>query len=98
MVLLVGDEAGARWLTATGLAEAKQFASGIAPAKALLDKSLVMQAHALGLTVTPYNFRSRDTGSFKTVREEMSYYLYGLGVDALFTDNSDLFLRAPVAN
>jgi glycerophosphoryl diester phosphodiesterase len=96
LVLLVGDEGRARWLTTAGLAEAKQFASGVAPAKALLDKSLVMQAHALGLTVTPYTFRSRDTGRFKTVREEMSYYLYSLGVDALFTDNPDLFPRAPI--
>jgi glycerophosphoryl diester phosphodiesterase len=94
--LLVGDEARARWLTAAGLAEAKQFASGIAPAKALLDKSLVRQAHTLGLTVTPYTFRSRETGRFKTVREEMSYYLYSLGVDALFTDNPDMFPRAPM--
>jgi glycerophosphoryl diester phosphodiesterase len=96
LVLLVGDEARARWLTAAGLAEAKQFASGIAPAKALLDKSLVRQAHTLGLTVTPYTFRSRETGRFKTVREEMSYYLYSLGVDALFTDNPDMFPRAPM--
>src|SRR5207244_13496720 len=29
LVLLVGDEARARWLTAAGLAELKQFASGI---------------------------------------------------------------------
>ncbi|MDQ3133408.1 MAG: hypothetical protein M3Q76_01200, partial [Acidobacteriota bacterium] len=71
LVLLVGDEARARWLTAAGLAEAKQFASGIAPAKALLDKNLVMQAHDLGLSVTPYTFRSSNTGRFKTVREEM---------------------------
>ena len=96
LVLLVSDETRARWLTTAGLAEAKQFASGIGPAKALLDKSLVMQAHALGLSVTPYTFRSRDTGRFKTVREEMSYYLYSLGVDALFTDNPDLFPRAPI--
>lgn len=95
LVLLVGDEARARWLTAAGLAEAKQFASGIAPAKALLDKNLVIQAHAHGLSVTPYTFRSRNTGRFKTVRKEMSYYLYNLGVDALFTDNPDLFPRAP---
>jgi glycerophosphoryl diester phosphodiesterase len=93
LVLLVSDEARARWLTETGLAEAKQFASGIGPAKALVDKSLVMQAHALGLTVTPYTFRSSNTGRFKTVREEMNYYLYDLGVDALFTDNPDLFPR-----
>ena len=96
LVLLVGDEARARWLTAAGLAESKQFASGIGPAKALVDKSLVMQAHALGLSVTPYTFRSLNTGRFKNVREEMSYYLYNLGVDALFTDNPDLFPRAPV--
>ena len=96
LVLLVGDEARARWLTEAGLAAAKQFASGIGPAKALVDKSLVMQAHALGLSVTPYTFRSSNTGRFKTVREEMSYYLYSLGVDALFTDNPDLFPRAPI--
>jgi len=96
LVLLVGDEARARWLTAAGLAESKQFASGIGPAKALVDKGLVMQAHALGLSVTPYTFRSLNTGRFKNVREEMSYYLYNLGVDALFTDNPDLFPRAPV--
>lgn len=96
LVLLVGDEGRARWLTAAGLSEAKQFATGIGPAKALVDKSLVMQAHALGLSVTPYTFRSSNTGRFKTVREEMSYYLYSLGVDALFTDNPDLFPREPV--
>ncbi len=95
LVLLVSDEAPTRWLTAVGLAEAKQFASGIGPAKALVDKSLVTQAHALGLSVTPYTFRASNAGRFKTVREEMSYYLYTLGVDALFTDNPDLFPRAP---
>jgi glycerophosphoryl diester phosphodiesterase len=97
LVLLVGDESRARWLTAAGLAESKQFASGIAPAKALVDKSLVIQAHALGFSVTPYTFRSSNTGRFKTVREEMSYYLYSLGVDALFTDNPYLFPRAPTS-
>lgn len=96
LVLLVSDEAPTSWLTAAGLSKAKQFATGIGPAKALVDKSLVMQAHALGLSVTPYTFRSSNTGRFNNVREEMSYYLYRLGVDALFTDNPDLFPRAPV--
>jgi glycerophosphoryl diester phosphodiesterase len=96
LVLLVGDEGRARWLTAAGLSEAKQFATGIGPAKALVDKSVVIQAHALGLSVTPYTFRSSNTGRFNNVREEMSYYLYSLGVDALFTDNPDLFPRVPV--
>src|SRR6266511_3764755 len=71
LVLLVSDEARARWLTEAGLVEAKQFATGIGPAKALVDKTLVMQAHALGLTITPYTFRSSNTGRFKNVREEM---------------------------
>jgi glycerophosphoryl diester phosphodiesterase len=96
LVLLVSDEAPTNWLTAAGLAEAKQFASGIGPAKALIDSSLVTQAHALGLSVTPYTFRSSNPGRFKNVREEMSYYLYDLGVDALFTDNPDMFPRAPM--
>ena len=93
LVLLIDEQARTRWLTVEGLTEAKQFASGIGPAKALLDGNLVKQSHALGLSVTPYTFRLTDTGRFKTVREEMSYYLYDLGVDALFTDNPDLFPR-----
>ncbi|HEY2970959.1 MAG TPA: glycerophosphodiester phosphodiesterase family protein [Pyrinomonadaceae bacterium] len=96
LVLLVSDEARARWLTEAGLAEAKQFASGIGPAKALVDKTLVMQAHRLGLTVTPYTFRSSNTGRFKTVREEINFYLYDLGVDAVFTDNPDMFPREQI--
>ena len=93
LVLLIEAQTRTRWLTTGGLTEAKQFASGIGPAKALLDKNLVMQAHALGLSVTPWTFRLTDVGRFKTLREEMSYYLYELGVDALFTDNPDLFPR-----
>lgn len=96
LVLLVGDESRERWLSAAGLNEAKQFASGIGPAKALLDKDLVTQAHGLGLSVTPYTFRSDNTGRFKNVSEEMSYYLFDLGVDALFTNNPDLFPRMPI--
>jgi glycerophosphoryl diester phosphodiesterase len=93
LVLLINEEMRTHWLTAAGLAEAKQFAGGIGPAKALLDRNVVSQAHALGLSVTPYTFRLNDTGRFNTLREEMSYYLYDLGVDALFTDNPDLFPR-----
>src|SRR4030095_10031943 len=93
LVLLIDGEARTRWLTTEGLKEAKQFASGIGPAKALLDKSVVTQAHALGLSVTPWTIQLTDVGRFKTLREEMSYYLYELGVDAVFTDNPDLFPR-----
>jgi glycerophosphoryl diester phosphodiesterase len=96
LVLLVGVEAPGNWLTEAGLTAAKQFATGIGPAKALVDKSVVAQAHALGLSVTPYTFRSSNTGRFKTVREEMNYYLYELGVDAVFTDNPDMFPRVAI--
>jgi glycerophosphoryl diester phosphodiesterase len=98
LVLLINEGMRTRWLTPAGLAETKQFASGIGPAKALLDKNLVKQAHAFGLSVTPYTFRLTDTGRFKTLHAEMSYYLYDLGVDALFTDNPDLFPRVPWSN
>ena len=50
-------------------------------------------AHAAGFTVTPYTFRSSDPGTFSTVKAEMEHYLYTLGVDAVFTDNPDLFPR-----
>lgn len=96
LVLLINEQMRTRWLTLAGLTEAKQFASGIGPAKALLDKEIVTQAHALGLSVTPYTFRLRDMGRFQNLREEMSYYLYDLGVDALFTDNPDLFPRETI--
>ena len=97
LVLLINEQMRTRWLTPAGLLEMKKFASGIGPAKALLDRAVVTQAHAAGLSVTPYTFRSSNTGQFKTVKEEMSYYLYELGVDALFTDNPDLFPRVPVS-
>ena len=71
----------------------KEFADGIAPAKgAVLEKpELVKNAHDLGMTVTVWTFRSGQTGKFKTVKEEMSYFLRELKVDALFTDNPDQF-------
>ena len=85
--LLIDPRSGARWLSADGLREAATFATDIGPAKALLDgrPDLVAAAHRAGLTVTPYTFTGRD---------EMQRYLYELGVDALFTDNPDLFPRA----
>jgi glycerophosphoryl diester phosphodiesterase len=47
------------------------------------------------MTVTPYTFRESDVSKsgFRSVNEEMSHFLYRLGVDALFTDNPDKFPR-----
>jgi glycerophosphoryl diester phosphodiesterase len=70
-------------------------ASGLGPSKSILLKypQVVKWAHELGLTVTPYTFRSRDPGAFRSVRDEMMHFLYNLDVDALFTDNPDQFPR-----
>jgi glycerophosphoryl diester phosphodiesterase len=95
---LIDNRDGARWLTAGGLAEIARFATGIGPAKALLDghPEIVRAAHAAGLTVTPYTFTTRaaaGSGRFGSVSDEMRHYLSDLDVDALFTDNPDRFPR-----
>lgn len=51
-------------------------------------------ARRAGLTVTPYTFTSREPATrFADVGDEMRYYLFELGVDAVFTDNPDRFPR-----
>jgi glycerophosphoryl diester phosphodiesterase len=54
---------------------------------------MVKWAHAAGLTVTPWTFRSASTGKYGSVRDEMSRFLYEFDVDAVFTDNPDQFPR-----
>lgn len=95
-VLLVHDGSEKQWLTPDGLKEAKKFADGIGPSKTLIEAEpkIVQWAHELGLTVTPYTFRSAAVGKkYKDVREEMRQFLFTYGVDALFTDNPDQFPR-----
>jgi glycerophosphoryl diester phosphodiesterase len=77
------------------LRDLKTFATGIGPAKALLQAQpdVVGRAQAVGLTVTAYTFRGSNTGRFPSVRDEMSHYLYTLGINAVFTDNPDQFPR-----
>ena len=95
VVLLLNDDEGFK--TAAQLAAWKGVVTGFGPAKniVLRNPDFVKWAHAEGMTVTPYTFRSSDAGKagFKTVAEEMSHYLYKLNVDALFTDNPDKFPR-----
>jgi glycerophosphoryl diester phosphodiesterase len=97
-VFLINDRDGGRWLTDSGLAEITGFATGIGPAKALLDgrPEIVRAAHSRNLTVTPYTFSTRSAkraGRFTSITDEMRYYLTELEVDALFTDNPDRFPR-----
>jgi glycerophosphoryl diester phosphodiesterase len=96
---LIATAGGQRWLAPDRLAEIARFATGIGPAKTLLDgrPEIVEAAHAVGLTVTPYTFTTRTAAAvparFRDVSEEMRYYLSELDVDALFTDNPDRFPR-----
>lgn len=95
LVFLIHDDPQGKWLTEAGLKKIKTFADGIGPNKGLIEREpkIVEWAHAAGLTVTPYTFRSAMTGKYKTVSEEMTKFLYTFGVDALFTDNPDQFPR-----
>ena len=72
-----------------------KWATGLGPNKAIVATrpELVQWAHAAGLTVTPWTFRSSNTGTFASVRDEMAKFLYDYGVDAVFTDNPDQFRR-----
>ena len=95
-VLLLDAARAAQWTTEDGLARAAAFATGIGPAKGLLelDPALVTRAHARHLTVIPYTFTASGTGRFPSARQEMAHFLDTFGVDGLFTNNPDLFPRA----
>ncbi len=71
------------------------FATGIGPEKRLIDArpALVRTAHDAGMTVTSWTFRSDEHTAYPNVAAEMSHFLYDLGIDALFTNNPDLFPR-----
>jgi len=95
VVLLLGDDDGFK--TADQLKAWKGIVQGFGPAKSIIwrNPEFVKWAHAEGMSVTPYTFRSSDTAraGFRDVSEEMAHYLYRFGVDAVFTDNPDKFPR-----
>lgn len=96
VVLLLEARDADQWGSRERVVAAKAAgATGLGPAKSIIDRhpNLVTWAHELGLTVTPYTFRSSSTGRFPSVRDEMAYFLYERDVDALFTDNPDQFPR-----
>jgi glycerophosphoryl diester phosphodiesterase len=94
LVQLVDTE-NAAIVTAKAMHEIRKYAQGIGPSKDLVrgNPDLVKWAHAAGLSVTAYTFQQSEKNRFKTVTEEMDYFMYTLGVDAVFTDNPDLFPR-----
>ena len=93
----MADRAGSRGrVDAAGkLKEIASWATGVGPNKAIVAARPESStwAHAAGLTVTPWTFRSSNTGAFASVREEMAKFLYDYDVDAVFTDNPDQFPR-----
>lgn len=93
-VFLVDPLNAARLDSAEKLREIATWATGVAPNKAIVAArpDLVAAAHAAGLSVTLWTFRSSTTPA-GSVRDEMARYLYELGVDAVFTDNPDQFPR-----
>ena len=94
-VWLVGAIGAGGLDTADKLKDIATWATGIGPDKAIVAArpEIVTWAHAAGLTVTPWTFRSSGFGTFASVRDEMSKFLYDYDVDALFTDNPDQFPR-----
>lgn len=93
-VFLVDPQSAVRLDAEPKLREIAAWATGVAPNKVIVEAhpELVQRAHAAGLTVTLWTFRSSTT-TFASVREEMAKFLYDLGVDAVFTDNPDQFPR-----
>jgi glycerophosphoryl diester phosphodiesterase len=76
-------------LTEARVRELSKFTTGIAPEKDVLARhpEVVKLAHSLNLTVTCWTFRSDEKTKYASVRDEMSHFLYDLGIDALFTNN-----------
>lgn len=96
LTFLIAADPQNKWLSTDGLKKVKEFADGIGPAKALIERNpeIVKWAHAAGLSVTPYTFRSAQPGRYPDARVEMRHFLFDYGVDALFTDNPDMFPRS----
>jgi glycerophosphoryl diester phosphodiesterase len=94
-VFLVSPQDAGRIDTPEKLKAVAAWATGIGPNKAILEKApdIVAWAHAAKLTVTPWTFRASQPGKYASVQEEMKHFLFTLDVDALFTDNPDLFPR-----
>ena len=94
-VWLVDPASAMKVDTAEKVKTVAAWATGLGPNKAIVAArpELVKWAHDAGLTVTPWTFRSSNTGTFKSVRDEMEKFLYEYGVDAVFTDNPDQFPR-----
>lgn len=96
VVLLVEPEHAGRLRDRAHFGALAAFASGIGPGKAIVGDhpEIVGWAHAAGLRVTPWTFRTATIGPFEDVGAEMTHYLVELGVDAVITDHPGRFLSS----
>jgi glycerophosphoryl diester phosphodiesterase len=92
--------------TPAGLQEIARYADGVGPSKDyVVGTSFVADAHEAGLVVHPYTFRnenaflppelrsSEDPAAYGDAFAEYEQF-FGLGVDGVFSDNSDTALEA----
>jgi len=70
----------------------------IGPYKDDCNKANVKQAHDADIQVIPYTFQMEaiDKQFGKDLPAEMSYYLYDIGIDGMFTNNPDKFPRKKI--
>jgi glycerophosphoryl diester phosphodiesterase len=97
-LFLFGERDKQKWLSRQAIQRVKEFAVGIGPEKTIVraNPEIVQWAHDAGLSVTVYTLSSADPGGFPEVAQEAAFYLYKLGVDALFINNPDRFPRRPM--
>lgn len=76
------------------LDEVKNHATAIGPNKDAITAEVVKAAHAKGLQVVGWTYNKKSLSSgFASIRAEIEHAIYDLGVDGLFTDNPDQFVR-----
>lgn len=101
LIQLVSKPQGKMMLSDSGLIEVAKYAQGLGPARELLeaDKTRVRKAHEAGLVLHPYTVDWNDLPPrFQDAEPYISFLLYDLGVDGVFTNNPDLFARNPPKN
>ncbi len=105
LMQLVDDPPGTM-TSAAGLKEISHYADWVSPEKSSIyprDREgrihaaspLVREAHAVGLKVIPYTFRKEPAYLPTSMTPEQEYAAYfAAGIDGLFTDFSDLAVKA----
>jgi glycerophosphoryl diester phosphodiesterase len=89
--------AGTKDLTGVVSEARKNKFESIGPFKNDITPDIMKQTHAAGLKMIPYTFEpSAVEKRFPSLKAEMSYYLYELGIDGMFTNNPDVFPREKI--